>query len=211
MGRVRRRWRTHQNEEEGPQSTRKPRRWTTAAPLGFEPARLGFKRFDSNFRWKREEGTHGYIFIDLVCRVRLGSSEIPDWFGWRQRRSSARPRQEEEGAADSGVPPVSDTGERNAWPRLRSGPAHVDARESGETTARFGSAQAKRERRKQASAKRASSRGISKFSLFLFSFLIYICFLNHLNRFWNPNQIKSKPHHTIKQMQQHECIIKYST
>jgi hypothetical protein len=63
---------------------------------------------------KREEGTHGYIFIDLVCHVRLGSPEIPDWFGWRQRRSPAQPRQEEEGAADSGVPPISDTGERNA-------------------------------------------------------------------------------------------------
>jgi hypothetical protein len=55
------------------------------------------------------------------------------------------------------------------------------------------------------------SRGTGKFSLFPFSFLICICFLNHLNRFSNPNQIKSKPHHTIKQMQQHECIIKYST
>jgi hypothetical protein len=27
---------------------------------------------------KREEGTHGYIFIDLVYRVRLGSPKIPD-------------------------------------------------------------------------------------------------------------------------------------
>jgi hypothetical protein len=34
----------------------------------------------------------------------------------------------------------------------------------------------------------------------LFPFF-YICFPNHLNRFSNPNQIKSKPHHTIKQMQ----------
>jgi hypothetical protein len=42
-------------------------------------------------------------------------------------------------------------------------------------------------------------------------FFFYICFPNHLNRFSNPNQIKSKPHHTVKQMQQYECIIKYST
>jgi hypothetical protein len=32
MGRERRRWRAHQNEEEGLQSTRKPRRRTTATP-----------------------------------------------------------------------------------------------------------------------------------------------------------------------------------
>jgi hypothetical protein len=31
-GRKRRRWRAHENEEEGPQSTRKPRRRTTASP-----------------------------------------------------------------------------------------------------------------------------------------------------------------------------------
>jgi hypothetical protein len=62
---------------------------------------------------KREEGTHNYIFIDLVCRVQLWNPKIPNWFGWRQRRSLARPQQEEEGAADSGVPPISDTGERN--------------------------------------------------------------------------------------------------
>jgi hypothetical protein len=33
----------------------------------------------------------------------------------------------------------------------------------------------------------------------LFFSFFYICFPNHLNRFSNPNQIKSKPHHTIKQ------------
>jgi hypothetical protein len=27
---------------------------------------------------KREEGTHGYTFIDLICGVRLGSPEILD-------------------------------------------------------------------------------------------------------------------------------------
>jgi hypothetical protein len=73
--------------------------------------------------------------------------------------------------ADSGVPPVSDTGERNVQPRLLARLAHADARESGEeTAAQFCSAQAKRERREQASAKRASRPPGRTGKTFLFSF-----------------------------------------
>jgi hypothetical protein len=39
----------------------------------------------------------------------------------------------EENVADSGVPPVSDSEERNARPLLRARPAHAGVRESGET------------------------------------------------------------------------------
>jgi hypothetical protein len=66
MGRERRRWRTHQNEEEGPNSTRKPRRRATTIPRVSNL--LG--SVSSGLAWildgKREEGTHGYTFIDLV-------------------------------------------------------------------------------------------------------------------------------------------------
>jgi hypothetical protein len=62
-------------------------------------------------------------------------------------------------------------------------------------------------RKEQAGSGRPPSH-LAAGKLFLF---FYICFPNHLNRFSNPNQIKSKPHQTIKQMQQHEYVIKYST
>jgi hypothetical protein len=66
MGRERRRWQTHQHEEEGLKSTRKPRRRATTNPrvsnlLGLVSGCLAWI-----LDGKREEGTHGYTFIDLI-------------------------------------------------------------------------------------------------------------------------------------------------
>jgi hypothetical protein len=114
--------------------------------------------------------------------------------------------------ADSGVPPVSGTRERNTRPRhaLWAGP-----RERGREREkrRLGSARPKRRGRRGKPAQ-AGLQAAAQVSFFFFFFLF-----SHLslfpkpfkNGFLNSNQIKPKPHRKSNQMQQHECIIKHST
>jgi hypothetical protein len=66
MGRERRRWRTHQNEEEGLNSTRKPRRRATTIPRVSNLLGSVSRGLAQILDGKREEGTHGCTFIDLI-------------------------------------------------------------------------------------------------------------------------------------------------
>jgi hypothetical protein len=64
MGRERRGWRTHQNEEERLNSTRKPRRRATANPRVSNLLRSVSRDLAQNLDGKRDEGERGYTFID---------------------------------------------------------------------------------------------------------------------------------------------------
>jgi hypothetical protein len=152
---------------------------------------------------KRNEGERSYTFMAPNVTIKDRYPGLCGWIQLRRCSSPARSWHEEEGMADTRVPRVSETGEESTR-GCSSGPAHAGVRRSGGSgSVRLGPTV----RRRGASRLGRASRPLATCKLFFF----YICFPNHLNRFSNPNQIKSKPHHTIKQMQQYECIIKYST
>jgi hypothetical protein len=125
------------------------------------------------------------MFIAPIRRFWVGNPGFLGGFGWDDVHLWLGHDGREEDEADSGVPPVSDSEERNAWPLLRSGPAHADAGKSGgngllgslgpttrkgrSTPARFGSGgpSDKREGKKSRPAWLASNRGTGKFLFFL--------------------------------------------
>jgi hypothetical protein len=76
MGWERRRWQTHQNEEEGLNSTRKPRRRATVNPRVSNLLGSVSRGLARILDGKREEGTRGYTFIDLIRRFRVGNPGI---------------------------------------------------------------------------------------------------------------------------------------
>jgi hypothetical protein len=97
MGRERRRWRTHQNEEEMLNSTCKPRRRATANPRVSNLLRSVSRDLARDLDGKRDEGTHDYPFITPQQRFLTGDPGILGWFQLRWCSSPARSRREEEG------------------------------------------------------------------------------------------------------------------
>jgi hypothetical protein len=96
-----------------------------------------------------------------------------------------------------------------------AGPRERERKSGEETEARLGRPKTERERSRPAwSGLRPpghTGKKVSSFYFFLLFSYIYLFSKAILKWVLNPNQIKPKPHHTIKQMQQHECIIKYPT
>jgi hypothetical protein len=80
---------------------------------------------------KRGEEASGYTFIAPIQRFRVGNPDFLGGFGWGDVCLWLGHDGREEDAADSGVPPVSDSEERGARLLLCSGPAHADAVKSG--------------------------------------------------------------------------------
>jgi hypothetical protein len=81
MGRERRRWQTHQNEEERLNSTRKPRRRATAIPRVSNLLRSVSCDLARNLDGKRDEGTRGYPFITPNMTIKDRNPGFLDGFG----------------------------------------------------------------------------------------------------------------------------------
>jgi hypothetical protein len=130
MGRERRRWRTHQNEEERLNSTRKPRRRATAISRVSNLLRSVSRDLARDLDGKSSEGTRGYTFIDPIRRFRVENPGFLGGFGWGGFVSGSVMARGRRARLIGGVHSSAKQGRERAA-ATAPGPAHASAREKG--------------------------------------------------------------------------------